>query len=269
LTPTRHDPGAGGGSEAGTEAGGLWRDCAGEDHIGPIQGLLHRLVESQEHIATLGYVDTLEEQAILEALLDAAKPPWPADSARLHYLLRTPFRYPPLPWGSRFGRPHEPSLLYGGRDLGATLAESAYYRFVFWYSMDAPPARDAIQSQHTLFSVGYHTEHGLRLQEPPFDTHRAALTDPAHYQATHRLGTNMRAAGIEAFEYRSARDPAQGLCVGLFTPLALAGKAPRDMHPWLCQLSAREVAFKPAGDRAVHTYPFEAFLVNGRLPLPA
>lgn len=251
------------------ETGNLWQDCRGQQHITPIQGLLYRLVESQEHIATLGYVDTLEEQAVLEALLDQAKPPWPVESKRLHYLLRTPFRYPPLPWGSRFGRPHEPSLLYGGRDLGATLAESAYYRFVFWHSMAAPAAGDSIQSQHTLFSIGYRTEHGLRLQAQPFDAHRAALTDPAHYQATQALGTDMRTAGVEAFEYRSARDPAQGLCVGLFIPQALASRSPRDMRPWLCQLSAREVAFKPVGDRAVQSYPLDAFLVQGRLPMPA
>lgn len=257
------------GPETGPGDGGLWRDCGGGRGIVPLQGLLHRLVESQEHVATLGYVDTLEEQAVLEALLDSVKPPWPADSGRLHYLLRTPFRYPPLPWGSRFGRSHEPSLLYGGRDLGATLAESAYYRFVFWWSMDATPAGDAIQSQHTLFSAGYRTDRGLRLQDPPFDAHRAALTDPVRYRATQALGTDMRAAGVEAFEYPSARDPAQGLCVGLFTPRALAGKTPRDMRPWLCQLSAREVAFKPVGDRAVHTYPLDAFLVDGRLPMPA
>ncbi|WP_368642373.1 RES family NAD+ phosphorylase [Castellaniella ginsengisoli] len=254
---------------AGRTGGGLWQDCRGKDHIGPIQGLLHRLVESQEHVATLGYVDTLEEQAVLESMLDAAKPPWPAGGERLHYLLRTPFRYPPLPWGSRFGQPHEPSLLYGGRDLGATLAESAYYRFVFWFSMAAPPAGETIQSQHTLFSVGYRTERGLRLQDPPFDAHRAVLADPVRYQPTQALGAAMRAADVEAFEYRSARDPAQGLCVGLFTPRALAGKSPRDMRPWLCQSSAREVAFKPVGAPAIHTYPLEAFEVDGRLPMPA
>ncbi|MFV0284244.1 MAG: RES family NAD+ phosphorylase [Castellaniella sp.] len=257
------------GIDPDTGPGGLWQACAGERRIGPIQGLLHRLVESQEHIATLGYVDTLEEQAILESLLDAAKPPWPVSGGPLHYLLRTPFRYPPLPWGSRFGRPHEPSLLYGGHDLGATLAESAYYRFVFWYSMASPPPGEAIQSQHTLFSVGYRTTHGLRLQTPPFDAHRPLLTDPVRYEATQALGTDMRAAGVEAFEYRSARDPAQGLCVGLFTPQALVGKSPRSMRPWLCQSGAREVAFKPAGERTVHSYPLEAFLRDGRLPMPA
>ena len=43
----------------------LWQQCQGELQIKPIKGELLRLVESQEQIATLGYVDTLEEQALL------------------------------------------------------------------------------------------------------------------------------------------------------------------------------------------------------------
>ncbi len=87
----------------------IWQACRGAEHIGPLAGELFRLVESQAQVATLDYVDTLAEQALLEDLLETVKPPWPADSARLHYLLRTPFRYPPLPWGSRFGQRHEPA----------------------------------------------------------------------------------------------------------------------------------------------------------------
>src|SRR3546814_9169694 len=119
----------------------------------------------QEQVATLGYGDTLEEQALLESLIDAAKPPYPEDDAGYHYLLKTPFRYPPLPWGSRFGRTHEPGIFYGGGSVGTTLAESAYYRFVFWHSMDAPPPKAQIHSQHTLFSVGYKTPQGVRSEE--------------------------------------------------------------------------------------------------------
>jgi hypothetical protein len=39
--------------------------------------LLYRLVENQEQVATLGYVDTLEEQAVLEELLETSKPDYP------------------------------------------------------------------------------------------------------------------------------------------------------------------------------------------------
>jgi len=247
----------------------IWRACRGQRHIGPLNGVLYRLVESQEQIATLSYVDTLEEQAVLESLIDAVKPPYPEAGQGYHYLLKTPFRYPPLPWGSRFGRTHEPGIFYGGCSIGTTLAESAYYRFVFWHSMDAPPPKGQIHSQHTLFSVGYKTARGVRLHAPPFDAYRAELAHPARYQATQELGTAMRQAGVQAFEYASARDPQGGHCAGLFTLDAMAQKRPRDMSPWLCQAGADAVSFKQAGGQDVVAYPIASFLHEGRLPVPA
>lgn len=247
----------------------IWRACQGHRHIGPIADVLYRLVESQEQIATLSYVDTLEEQAVLESMIDAVKPPYPEDGKGYHYLLKTPFRYPPLPWGSRFGRTHEPGILYGGCSVHTTLAESAYYRFVFWHAMAAPAPKDQMISQHTLFSASYKTARGVRLHEPPFDAHRAQLAHPARYDATQALGTAMREAGVQAFEYVSARDPRGGHCVGLFTLQALTQKRPRDMSQWLCQASARAVSFKPANGPDVVTFPIKAFLHEGRLPMPA
>ncbi|WP_026639464.1 RES family NAD+ phosphorylase [Bordetella petrii] len=247
----------------------IWQQCRGQRYVAPISGTVIRLVESQEQIATLGYVDTLEEQAVLESLIDDSKPPYPAGAAGYHYLLTTPFRYPPLRWGSRFGRVHEPGIFYGGLSLAATLAESAYYRFVFWHSMQAPPPKAHIRSQHTLFSVPYRTATGVRLQEPPFDAYRAELAHPVQYQASQQLGTDMREAGVQAFEYFSARDPDGGCCVGLFSLQALAQKKPRDLSPWLCETSADTVAFKHAAGREVARYSLSSFLHQNRLPMPA
>ncbi len=246
-----------------------WHACQGEQHIGPINGTLYRLVESQEQVATLSYVDTLEEQALLEAMLENVKPPYPAGTDHLHYLLKTPFRYPPLKWGSRFGRTHEPSLFYGGSNTNTTLAECAYYRFLFWHSMAGKPVKDVMHSAHTLFSVGYKTAKGIRLQQPPFDRYSNELTDPEHYQSAQLTGSAMRAAGVEAFEYRSARDPEQGHCVALFTPTAFVQKKPKDSSQWLCEISAHEVAFKQAGQTTVKRFALELFLSNGQLPMPA
>lgn len=72
----------------------IWERCQGEQHITSISGTLYRLVESQEHIATLDYVDSLEEQALLEDMLENTKPNYPDNSTSYHYLLKTPFRYP-------------------------------------------------------------------------------------------------------------------------------------------------------------------------------
>ncbi|MGB6241846.1 MAG: RES family NAD+ phosphorylase [Castellaniella sp.] len=247
----------------------IWAECDGPDQIQPLRGILHRLVESQEQIATLAYVDTLEEQAVLEALLETSKPPWPAGSDRCHYLLRSPFRYPPLPWGSRFGARHEPGLLYGGLSQQTTLAESAYYRFVFRQSMTGPAPKDVLITQHTLFTAGYRTDQGLMLQAPPFDRFSALLMHPSDYAATQQLGAEMRGAGVQAFEYASARDPAHQPCVGLFTHQALAGVKPLTQAAWLCELREREVSFKPLAAQSVVSCSLDDFLVDGVLPRPA
>lgn len=247
----------------------IWEACAGTGQFQSISGTAWRLVESQEQIATLGYVDTLEEQALLEELLDSVKPPYPADTETYHYLLKTPFRYPPLKWGSRFGRVHEPGIFYAGCEAKTTLAESAYYRFVFWYSIKNNPITKTITSAHTLFSVNYATDRGIRLQAAPFNQFQSQLRDPQNYSATQQLGSDMRNAGVQAFEYHSARDPALNHCVGLFVPAALAQKKPTEQIQWLCELGAHEVAFKQVGNKEIIRFALDNFLVDGDLPMPA
>jgi hypothetical protein len=247
----------------------IWEACRGAEHIAPLRGILFRLVESQVQIATLGYVDTLEEQAMLEDLLEAVKQPCPAVSGDYHYLLKTPFRYPPLPWGSRFGRSFEPGIFYGGSSVGVSLAESAFYRFIFWSSMDGAPVKSQIRTEHTLFSVGYDSPRGVQLQTSAFAKYQATLKDAAHYLPCQQLGSAMRTAGVEAFEYPSARDPAQGNGVGLFSPAAFAQQRPLQMNQWLCETSASDVAFKQVGSSDVQNFSIGQFLVHGQLPQPA
>lgn len=247
----------------------IWAACRGAEQIRPLAGTLHRLVESQARVATLDYVDTLAEQALLEELLEGVKPPWPAGGERLHYLLRTPFRYPPLPWGSRFGRPHEPALCYGGSNVDTTLAEVAYYRCVFWQSMAAPPVAASIRTEHTLFSTRYSTPAGVALHGPAFIAFAETIRHPADYTQTQALGTAMREAGVAAFEYISARDPERGRCVGLFTPAAFSERKPRETSQWLCEVDASGVTFKPVGRPDLVRFELSTFLVEGRLPWPA
>jgi hypothetical protein len=211
-------------------------------------------------------VSSLARQAVLEDLLETTRPPW--RDAGLHYLLAMPFRYPPLKHGSRFGSRREPSLFYGSRETRSVLVEAAYYRFTFWHGMTAPPA-GTLDTQHTLFGAAWRTARGLRLQAPPFDAHRAQLADPADYAATQALGAAMRAAGVEAFEFVSARDAAGGLNVALFTPKALAKKQPAWQEIWLCELTAAHVCFRAAHGREMHDFPLAAFQVDGALPWPA
>lgn len=249
---------------------GIWQACSGEQQITPLRGRLVRLVESQVQVATLHLVDTLEEQALLEQLLESSKPPLPPSDEPLHYLLHTPFRYPPLRWGSRFGRRHEPSLFYAACRLETAMAETAYYRFVLWSGMLTPPPSGRILSEHSSFEARYQVERGIRLQASPFVAYQAQLTDRRDYRATQQLGSDMRAAGIGAFEYLSARCPRQGCNVALFTPQALSERRPRNLTPWLCETTGDYVAFKRTQSFDVpHRFSRELFLINGELPLPA
>jgi hypothetical protein len=246
----------------------LWGTCGGEACIQPIRGTLRRLVESQEQVATTRLVGSLERQAVLEAMLEASKPPPRPGTERLHYLLATPFRYPPLRHGSRFGSRAEPSLLYGALSGPTVLAEAAYYRFVFWHGMQVPPPAPLL-TQHTLFTARYRTPRGVRLQAPPWDAKRDRLADPALYTETQALGAAMRTAGVEAFEYPSARDPRRGVNVALFGPAALASTRPSALESWLAETSAERVRFLARSGAGVHEFPLATFLLDGRLPRPA
>lgn len=247
----------------------IWQ--AAEEQISPglIGGTLHRLVESQEQVATSRLVDgDLDKQALLEALLEPSKPPRVSGTEHLDYLLATPWRYPPLKYGSRFGQRYERSLFYGGLSEQTTLAESAFYRWVFLLDMDEPP--DKLRSQHTLYNARYRTEKGLRLNSSPFIEYELDLTHKSRYQETQALGSAMRTAGIEAFEFKSARDPAGGNNVALIEPVALISSSAEKQRAWLCATSQHEVLFSHRGmPSVVKRFQIEDFMVNGQLPRPA
>ena len=84
-----------------------------------------------------------------------------------------------------------------------------------------------------------------------------------------RLGAALRAGGVQAFEYPSARDPRGGINVALFTPAALAAARPRFQQAWLCETLATAVRYAGAHPAPCHAFPLADFLVGGALPEPA
>lgn len=145
----------------------IWLQCKGINHVKPFMAKIYRLVESQEQIATLGLVNNVHEQGILEDLLESTKSPLPADTYSLHYLLSTPFRYPPLKYGSRFGTTFEQGIFYGSLNLHTALTETAYYRFVYMLGPEAP-YEHPISNQYSSFSVKVRSDRGIFLDHPPF-----------------------------------------------------------------------------------------------------
>ncbi len=247
---------------------GLWSAVDGPTHIRPIDGTLYRVVESQAQVATSKLCDDLDEADLLESLLDTrSKPPLPHGTEHLHYLLATPWRYPPLLYGSRFGSVLERSLFYGSLEVETCLCESAYYRLLFLSDMAEPPT--SIGSQHTVFCARYRTTQGVQLQLPPFDTYRQTLTDKSSYGPCQTLGNDMRNSEVEGFEYYSARRES-GTNVALFDPAALVNDKPFDLTQWLCRTQSGGVTFIQNGrPRLLFSFASEQFSVNGSLPRPA
>lgn len=246
----------------------IWAACGAEARSRLLSGEILRLVESQEQVATNRLVATLAEQELLEDMLEASKPRLPARAGRLDYLLATPFRYPPLPHGSRFGGRHEPALFYAARTLTTVLAESAYYRFVFWQGMRVPPPAPLL-TQHTLFGARLRARRGYALQLPPFDAHRTVLVSREDYGPTQALGRALREAGADAIEYVSARDAGGGLNIALYSPTAFANPRPSFKHEWLCDTRATEVSFYARGVDGARSFALSQFTLQGRLPAPA
>ena len=240
----------------------IWMQCAGAEQLRPLSLKACRLVEAQHRVSTLKLVDSLEEQALLEDLIEGAKPPLPQESEfeNLHYLLATPFRYPPLRYGSRFGRRDQRGLWYGSTQPETALAEVAYYRLLFLAGSDA--ALSHLSTEHTLFRVPIETTRGIDLTQPPFLAHEAQLRDPRSYAATQRLGTDLRREKVEALLFSSARDPRKGANVALFTPRAFARKTPlAGMETWHCHTTAERVIFRRRNLilEQTHVFPSSTF----------
>lgn len=239
--------------------------------IRPLAGSVWRVVEGQHVVATRALVDTVQEHEILESLVDRVKPPAPSgpEFAGLHYLLSTPFRYPPLRHGSRFAARDARSVFYGSVTLPTAFAEVAYYRLVFLEGTGARLPR--LDVDVSAFRVGYRTRRGVDLTRPPYDRDRARLSSPSRYDASQALGAAMRGAGVEAFRYASARDPGPGTNVGLFTPRAFVSRRPGPPQVWRVSATREAVEVRRSDLLRPETfvYPRERFLVRGRLPQPA
>jgi hypothetical protein len=248
-------------------------DC-GSVPFTALGGVVHRITDRQGQSGTADLVDGLREQARLEQLIEGVKPPMPSDWPEAgergplpsHRLLLTPFRYPPLESGSRFGRAHQRHLFYGAAALETALTERAFH--ALRQLEDSPlPAGRRIQRHQTAFAVQINTERGLALQEHLDAEALAAITDPTSYTASQRCGDAMRERQVQAFEVPSARSPESPPVVGMVTPYAFSS-TPFDRHDWTLEISAEGVTAVSFGNALTAHYSRELFLVDGCWPVP-
>lgn len=221
-----------------------------------LRGTVLRLVQQQGINSLEPLVDNLEQLARLEAMVETSHP-----------LLTTPFRYPPLRHGSRFGSRQYRGMFYGSRSRGGCLVEGAYYGLLFWEGLIDPPAAP-IRRRQTLFSVLLNASRALRLQAIAAESAQASLRDPLAYGPTQQLGAWMRDQGIGAFEYLSARSRDALVQVGVFTP-AVFQSTPFDQVEISTEISADHTTFLCHDDGKLHRFGRELFMIEGAFPVAA
>ena len=246
----------------------IWTRCAGDSELRPLRVSPWRVVEAQHQVSTRKLVDSTEEQILLEELIDSVKPP-DVTGGRLHYLLFTPFRYPPLPHGSRFGGRHDRGIWYGSMELRSAFAEVSYYRLLFLEGTHA--ALGTVTTALTAFKATVRTMRGIDLTSAPFDAYRSKVSSPVSYDASQALGGEMRAAGVEAFRYSSARDTEGGVNVGVLAPTVFGKSKPKAFETWYCAASRERIDLTRGDYLTRRDFAFlrAQFLVNGMLPSPA
>ncbi len=224
-------------------------------------------MESQEDAGTLSLVDSLDEQDILESLLDGVKPPYQAGSEQRHYLISTPFRYPPLKHGSRYGHQLMHSFFYASESLHTALSESAYYRFLFIDDMQI--AYDsAIISQHLSFSVNAHSGSAMQLTNIDNGDLLAQLQDKSSHSLCQAIGEYLvNTEEVDLIRFPSARCN-EAINVAIISHSVITSKKPQEQIKWTFQTEFDKLVIR-SSERVMHSFYKSDFLVNGQLPRPA
>lgn len=235
----------------------LWQDVWFDTDARASSGLLWRGVEAQHRVATMRLVDSLDEQAELECILEASKPPLPrADAAARrggagrmgppqHYLLSTPFRYR-SPHPSRFRAGGDLGLWYGAKERETACAEVAYWRWRFL--MDSAGLRDGeLVTEHTLFQAQVRGT-AIDLTQAPWAASAAAWVHPSDYNACHALARAARSRGVQWIRYSSVRRPG-GRCAAVLAASCLSLPQPLRMQTWVCKVTAIQALMLHDDDR--------------------
>jgi hypothetical protein len=250
----------------------IWMQREGPSRLSALSITAWRVVEAQHKVSTRRLVDTLDEQQLLEQIVDEVKPPIPAGPgfAGLHYLLSTPFRHPPLRHGSRFGSSAERSLWYGAAAVETSLAEKAYYQLLFVEGTKAELKN--LSCDWSAFTAHIATDRAIDLTRPEFAAFHARISSPSSYGDSQKLGRDMRAGGVTAFTFTSARCPRcplEGKVVGLFEPV-FASANPGELQTWRCIVTADACEVVTLnGARSPLVFMRSAFEIDGALPAPS
>jgi len=223
-----------------------WSDAWFDTGVRPASASLWRGVEAQHRVATLRLVDSLADQAELERLLEASKPPLPAAAQGRHYLLVTPFRYR-SPHPSRFRAAGEAGVWYGAKERATACTEVGYWRWRFL--MDSAGLRDGeLVTEHTFFQAQVRGA-AIDLTRAPWVQSAGAWTQRGDYGACQALARAARTHGkVQWIRYSSVRRTG-GLCGAVLTPAALTLPEPHRVETWICKVDATQALMLHEQDR--------------------
>lgn len=243
----------------------IWTQDALRSEVRPLQSPAWRLVEAQHQVSTLKLVDSLDEQALLESILDEIKPPVPAECAHLHYLLSTPFRYRPYPQGSRFRRAGiTPGVWYGAARPETAVAEMTFYRFLFYAESPETPFPDDA-AEYTAFAADMASSVTLDLAAGTLANDAPRWQQLTDYEPCQMLAETARKIGVEVICYTSVRDPARGQNFAVLSCRAFRGAAPTERQTWRIRISRTGVQAVCNHPRIGFEFPPESFADDTRL----
>lgn len=217
------------------------------EHEHGLESDVWRAVETLDAVALLRLVDTLDELLVLEQILADGLPPLPLDTAHLHPLLSTPFRFT-SPYPSRFRPPQAPGIWYGADSPEAACTEVGYWRWRFL--LDSEGLRHGeLVGTHALFHALV-AGHCLNLDSPPWNGLAAHWSHPTDIRACQTLAelAKIPAKPVQWIRYPSARSR-DGHCAAVFDPQALTVVAPHAQETWVIKITAQRLIFSHAKER--------------------
>ena len=206
----------------------------------PYRHNLWRVIEAQSRVATMGIVDTIDEQAVLERALEETKPPLPAACRHLNYQFRSPFRYGKYPRASRFRRAGRSlGVWYGSEEPLTAVCESIWGALRFYAASPATPMpRRPVE--HSAVQADVRVARAVDLTAPEMAS-EGRWTDPNDYTECLAFADRVRAEGGSAIRYASVRHPDHWPNVAVLGCEAFAQPDPIGRQTWHIMLNRRLV----------------------------
>jgi hypothetical protein len=104
-----------------------------------------------------------------------------------------------------------------------------------------------------------------------FADYHPIIESKVDYSHTQQLGGAMRADGVDAFLFASARDKNRGRNIGLFHPAVFGSSEPKQQMLWHSFETRGHMRFYRAvpGQERTMEFAMGEFMVDDRLPMPA